>query len=263
MATTWTRALVTGASSGIGEALARRLAGGGADLVLVARREGRLRALADELNAAHGATVEILAADLTNRSDLAGVEERLRDGQAPVDLLVNNAGIGTHGPFAGSDLAAEVREIDLNVSALVRLTHAALAAMVPRRRGAVLNVSSLVSYQPGPDNAIYTASKSFVTSFTESLHEELRGTGVTATAVLPGFTRTEFQDTAGMHGITQRLPGFVWMSAESVASQALDAAAAGKAVCIPGAGYKVLGAMSDVMPRAVTRRMMGWARKLQ
>jgi short-subunit dehydrogenase len=263
MAISWSRALVTGASSGIGEALARRLAAAGADLVLVARREDRLQVLADELAAGHGRTVEVLTADLTAAAGLARVEARLRDETAPVDLLVNNAGFGTHGPFADSDVDAEEREIQLNVTALVRLTRAALGAMVPRRRGAVLNVSSLVSYQPGPDNAIYTASKAFVTSFTESIHEELRGTGVTATAVLPGFTRTEFQDTAGMHGITERLPGFVWMSAESVAAQALEATAEGKALCIPGTGYKVLGAMSDVIPRAITRRMMGWARRLQ
>jgi short-subunit dehydrogenase len=255
--------LVTGASSGIGEAFARQLAAGGTDLVLVARREGRLRGLADELSARHGRGVDILTADLTTRADVARVEARVRGADDPVDLLVNNAGIGTHGPFAGSDLAAEEQEIHLNVTALVRLTHAALGVMVPKGRGAVLNVSSLVSYQPGPDNATYTATKAFVTNFTESIHEELRGTGVTATAVLPGFTRTEFQDTAGMHGMTERLPRYVWMSAEAVASQALDAVGAGRAICIPGIGYRVLGAMSDVMPRGITRRVMGLARRLQ
>ncbi|HEY3241638.1 MAG TPA: SDR family oxidoreductase, partial [Acidimicrobiia bacterium] len=189
----WERALVTGASGGIGEVLARRLAARGCHLVLVARTEPALEKLASELSAAHGVDVEVLPADLITEEGVAAVEARLaQDGAPPVDLLVNNAGYGSAGPFAELDPARVAGEVRLNVLALVRLTRAAVPGMVARGRGSVLNVSSVASLQPLPNMATYAATKAFVTSFSESLHEELRGRGVTVTALLPGFTRTGF-----------------------------------------------------------------------
>lgn len=255
----WSTALVTGASSGIGAALARELAAGGVGhLVVVARRAERLDALAVELAGRYGTAVDVLAADLTTESGLAMVEERLTDGEVPVDLLVNNAGVGTPGRFADAPVGALEAQVALNVSALVRLTHAALAPMVARGHGAVCNVSSLASYQPAPGSAVYAAGKAFVTSLSESLHEELRGTGVTVTAVCPGFTRTEFLEAAG-GSEAAGMPGFVWMSAEAVAAEAVAATARGRALCVPGLGYKALVALETPLPRSARRWLMGRA----
>jgi hypothetical protein len=241
-------ALVTGASAGIGEAFAYELAARGHDLVLVARDRDRLDALAARLDAQHGASCEVLAADLTDDEQLAAVEARARD----VDLLVNNAGFGTFGSFYELDLDTEVREIALNVVALVRLTHAAAGAMVARGRGGILNVSSLAGFQPGVTNATYSATKAFVTSFTEALHEELKGTGVAVSVLCPGFTRTEFQERA--NAPASEVPGVMWQEAPEVARAGLDGLARNKAVVIPGALNKVLGTASSLAPHAVTRR---------
>jgi short-subunit dehydrogenase len=244
---------VTGASSGIGDQLARQLAARGNDLVLVARDEGRLDALAKELADTHGATAQVLPADLTDPAQLARVEDRCRDTAAPVDVLVNNAGFGSFGPFHTLDVDTETREINLNVTALVRLTHAAAAAMVPRGRGGILNVSSLAGFQPGPMNAVYGATKAFVTSFTEAVHEELKGTGVSVTVLCPGFTRTGFQAAADVPA--GDVPGFMWQEADAVAIAGLDALAKNRAIAIPGNMNKVLGNFSSVTPHAITRRL--------
>jgi short-subunit dehydrogenase len=253
---TWTRALVTGASSGIGDAFARQLAQAGTDLVVVARDEARLQRLATELSGARGVEVEVLAADLGDASQRAREEDRLRDGAAPVDLCINNAGFGTSGRFHELPIEGEVAELELNVVALTTLTHAALEAMVPRGRGAVLNVSSLACLVPGVNLATYAATKAYVTHFTEAVHQELKGTGVTATAVLPGFTRTEFQDRAGLTD-DAGMPGFVWMTADAVAEAALRATADGKAICIPGRGYKIAAAVMTPVPRSARRFAAG------
>jgi short-subunit dehydrogenase len=186
---TWTRALVTGASSGIGEVLARKLAAEGTTLVVVARDRERLDALADELSAGHGIEVEVLPADLAEKAQLAAVEERLRSNESPVDLLVNNAGFGTYGPFVEQDPDTEEREVEVNCNALVRLCHAAAPVMVDRGRGTIVNVSSLASRAASPRNAVYAATKAFVSHFSDALHEELRGTGVGVTVVEPGYTQ--------------------------------------------------------------------------
>lgn len=245
---------MTGASAGIGEAMARLLAAEGVDLVVVARDQARLEALAAELSAAHaGVDVEVLVADLSDPAALAKVEARVADGERPVDLVVNNAGFGTYGDFADLDIDGEEREIAVNVVALVRLTHAALGAMLARGRGAVLNVSSVAGLQATPGNATYGASKAFVASFGEAVAGELAGTGVTLTTVLPGFTRTEFQARAGIEG--RDIPGPAWMSAPDVAAQALAATRAGKAWFVPGVLNKALVAAAGPVPRGLKRRL--------
>jgi len=241
-------ALITGASVGIGEQFARQLAARGYDVVLVARDAARLEALAKEIETG-GTSAAVLPADLTDASQLATVEARART----VDVLVNNAGFGTFGPFHTLDVDVELREINLNVMALVRLTHAAAAGMVERGSGGILNVSSLAGFQPGPANATYGATKAFVTSFTEAVHEELRGTGVRVTALCPGFTHTEFQERANVPA--SDVPGFMWQEAPEVARAGLDGLDKNKAIVIPGAVNKVMGNLSVITPHAITRRV--------
>jgi short-subunit dehydrogenase len=247
-------ALVTGASSGIGQSFARLLARDGHDLVLVARDTGRLDALAKELDQQFGAASEVMGADLTDREQLARVEERL-GGDPAIDVLVNNAGFGTFGKFHELDIDGEDREVQLNITALMRLTHAALGPMVQRGKGSVLNVSSVAGVQPVPGDATYAATKAFVLNFTEALHEELRGTGVHMTVVCPGFTRTEFQERAAYDA--GRVPGFMWQDADAVAEAALGALAKNRATCVPGALNRVAATLSGMAPHAVSRRVSG------
>jgi hypothetical protein len=242
-------ALVTGASVGIGEQFARQLAERGHDLVLVARDKDRLDALAREIEGTDGARAEVFPADLTDAGQLASVEARV----GSVDVLVNNAGFGTFGSFHELDIDTETREINLNIVALVRLTHAAASAMAERGSGGILNVSSLAGFQPGPSNATYGATKAFVTSFTEAVHEEMKGTGVSVTVLCPGFTRTEFQERA--NAPAGDVPGFMWQEAPEVARAGLDGLAKNRAVVIPGATNKVLGNLSAVTPHAISRRL--------
>lgn len=246
------RALVTGASSGLGAEFARQLAARGTDLVLVARREDRLRELADELTA-DGRTVEVLAADLVDPHDLARVERRVAATQAPVDLLVNNAGVGAYGPFDGIDVDRQAALIQLNVVALTRLTHAVLPSLRTAGGGGVLNVASTAAFQPDPFGAVYGATKAFVRSFTEALHEELAGTGVRVTALCPGLTSTEFQDRSGVRA--GGLPDVVAMDVAPVVRAGLDAFSRGRAVCVPGMLNTVTAWGAEVTPAALTRRL--------
>jgi short-subunit dehydrogenase len=248
----WDAALVTGASSGIGRAMAQQLVAAGSDVVAVARDIERLEALASELAAGPG-KVEVLGADLADPEQLAEVETRLADPARPIDLLVNNAGFGTYGRFADLPIDGEVREIAVNVVAVVRLAHAALRAMRERDRGTILNVSSVAGLQATPGNATYGATKAFVATFSEALHEEVRGTGVSVTAALPGFTRTEFHARAGIAG--REVPGLAWQSAEECAAQCLEAARAGKALYVPGRLNRALVGVAGVVPRGLKRRV--------
>jgi short-subunit dehydrogenase len=248
-------ALVTGASAGIGRAFAVGLAARGDDLVLVARDAGRLEELAADLTAAHGVAADVLAADLLTDDGVTAVATRLADDEHPVDLLVNNAGFGTYGRFAELDVAREVDEVELNVVALLRLTHAALAAMERRRAGAILNVASLAAYQPNPISATYGATKAFVHSFTHAVREEARGTGVTVMLVCPGYTHTEFHDRAGLG--PSDMPEWVWQSADTVVAAALRDLDRGRAVSIPGLLNQAAAAMSSAAPAGVTRRVAG------
>jgi len=248
-------ALITGASTGIGKAFAERLAARGDDLVVVARDTARLEALAKELDAGFGTNVEVLTADLTTGQGMAAVEARLGDGDQPVELLVNNAGFGTVGKFHELPVAGEITEIGLNIVAVTRLMHAALAGMVARGRGGVINVSSIAGYQPNPGTATYGATKAFVSSLTQAAHEELKGTGVQCMVLCPGFTRTEFQDRAGVD--SSGVPDFLWQDATTVVDHALASFAKGRAVCLPGALNQATAGFSAVMPAGVSRRVAG------
>jgi short-subunit dehydrogenase len=250
------RAWVTGASTGIGAAFARRLASEGYDLSLVARSARQLEQLADELQAAHGIRAQAVAADLIDAAALLEVEHAVaRDTH--LELLVNNAGFGTNGAFASLDVSREEDEIRLNVLALTRLTRAALPGLVRRGHGGVINVSSLAGFHPAPFNATYGATKAFVNSFTEALYEELRGTGVQVMALCPGFTRTEFQERAGID--TSGIPSLAWMSAEAVVDAALKGYRRGDAVCVPGLGNRAMSGVTAALPRALVRRLLGVA----
>jgi short-subunit dehydrogenase len=248
-------ALVTGASAGIGRAFAEQLAARGHDLVVVARDAARLEALAKELDAAHGAKVEVLAADLATGEGINTVELRVVDDARPVDLLVNNAGFGTVGKFHELPISREISEIGLNVVAVVRLTHAALAGMVARGRGGVINVASIAAYQPTPLNATYGATKAYVSSLSQAVHEELAGTGVNCMVLCPGFTRTEFQERAGID--SSGVPDFLWQDAATVVTHALAAFDKGRAVCVPGALNRVTAGFSSTAPAGLTRKVAG------
>jgi short-subunit dehydrogenase len=246
------RALVTGASAGLGEEFARQLAGRGTSLVLVARREERLRELQGEL-ATPDRTVEVLAADLTDPTDRARVEARLATAEEPVDLLVNNAGFGMYGEFAELDGDRQAAMVELNVVTLTRLAHAIVPRLVAVGGGGIINLGSTAAFQPDPYGAVYGATKAYVLSFSEALHEELRGAGVRVLALCPGFTRTEFQDVASVDH--RALPSPAVMTAEPVVRAGLDAFTRGQAVCLPGALNKLVGASSGVTPSAVTRKL--------
>ena len=244
-------ALVTGATSGLGAAFARRLAAEGYDLVLVARDEHRLGAVAAELRATFGRVVEVLPADLTDADDCGRVEARLADATAPVDVLVNNAGRGTRGSFASADVDAEQQLLDLLVRAPMRLTHAAVAAMVPRRRGAVVNVSSVAGWLPG---GTYSAAKSWVTVFSESVAAQLAGTGVYVMALAPGFVRTEFHQRMDVDRAALA-PGWAWLDPDAVVDRALRDLRAGRVVSVPSLRYQTVVALLRHLPPAALRQL--------
>jgi uncharacterized protein len=227
-------ALVTGASSGIGAAYARRLAQMGYDLVLVARRQERLQALADELAQDTGCRSEILTADLTTDDGIAQVEQRLRRND--VSFLVNNAGFGVMGHFAEVPVEKSLAVTEILVLAVMRLTRAALPGMLTRRHGAIVNVSSLASFVAKPMDATYVASKAYVTFFSESVAMEVSGLGVRVQALCPGFTHTEFHDDPHFQElkIKESLPPWMWMSAEQVVQISLDGLAEDRQVVVPG-----------------------------
>lgn len=247
----WDRALVSGGSSGIGEAMARQLGAAGTSLVLVARSVDRLEALSAEIGGRSGVEVEVLGADLGDRDQLARVEERVATTEAPVDLLVNNAGFGFPGRFGEIPVDDEEAEILVNVLALVRLSHAAARRMPDTGGGAILNVGSSAGFQPGPGGANYAATKAYVLSFSQALHEELRGRGVTCTVLCPGPTRTEFQQRGSWS--PDKLPGVLWQEADAVARSGLDAAAKGHAVEVTGLSNKVMSSTARLAPMGMSR----------
>ena len=241
-------ALVTGASAGIGRAFAERLAREGSDLVLVARDRARLEELATALRDRHGVAVEVLVADLSDRAATARVCDRLADEVRPVDLLVNNAGFGLSRPFLDNDLAQEEAGLDVMVRAVLLTCHAAGRAMRARGHGGIINVSSVASFIA---NGTYSAEKSFVTVFSEALAGELAGTGVTVTALCPGFTRTEFHERARI--AISSLPSSLWLDADVVVAQALRDMAAGKVISVPGGQWKLVTTVLRATPRPLLR----------
>ena len=250
-------ALVTGASSGIGDAIARDLASRGHGVTLVARRQDKLAALAEELSDL-GVRAEVLATDLGDRAARAELPARVEALGLTVDLLVNNAGLSTTGPVAEADPDAELHMIEVDVVAVVDLCTRFLPAMVERRRGAVLNVASTGAFQPLPGQAGYGASKSFVLSYTRSLGGELRGTGVTATTLCPGPVHTDFGEVAGISAddAEAALPSFMWEPVEAVARCGIDALAAGRPVAIPGQFNRVAAVLAQIAPKQLLVPML-------
>jgi short-subunit dehydrogenase len=238
-------ALVTGATSGIGAAFARRLARERYDLVLVARDAKRLRACADELSAASGVRAEVLAADLADADGCAMVERRLRDGG--IDLLVNNAGFTTHASFDAGDVEDEDRMLRVNVRAVLRLAHAALPTMLGAGGGGIINVSSVAGFFPMAGGATYAASKAYVTALSEALASEYTDRGVVVTALCPGFTRTEFHERAGIPttGIMDRM----WLDANQLVDAALTDHRHKRPISVPGWQYKALTEIGRMTPR--------------
>ena len=227
-------AVVTGASSGIGAEIARGLARRGHAVTLTARREERLLELASELGDEHGVRAGVVSSDLASRNGREALAAELERLELEVDILVNNAGFGYHGDFVEADRERQVEMVALNCEAVVDLSGRYLPGMIDRSAGAVINIASLASFQPLPGNATYAASKAFVLSFSEAVHAELSGTGVTLTAVCPGPVRTEFAERAGIGGAEERTPGILWMSAEDIAEEAIRAAEKGRRSVVPG-----------------------------
>jgi short-subunit dehydrogenase len=250
-------ALITGASAGLGLELAQLFAADKHDVVLVARRRDQLEALATRLAAERGVVAGVISADLADPGAPQRIVDELARRGLEIEFLVNNAGFGTSGPFADSDLVRELAMMQVNVSSLVHLTRLFLPDMITRRSGRILNLGSTAGFQPGPFMAVYYASKAFVNSFTEALGYELRGTGVTATVSCPGATATEFGKVSGNE--ESRLFHLGAMSAADVAAHAYRAMMAGKAMSLPGwrakLGLQMLRFGSRGMARGVAARL--------
>ena len=248
--------LITGASSGIGRELARLFAADGAELVLIARSEARLHELAGELATEHGVRAQVVPADLSQPSGPGEIMEALAQRHIDVDVLVNNAGFGAHGPVAGIGAGRQLEMIEVNVAALTRLTALLLPGMLERRRGAILNVASTAAFAPGPNQAVYCATTAYVLSFTEALAEEVRGSGVRVSCLAPGATQTGFAAQAGM-GSTRLFRRGV-MDASRVARAGHDGLRRGKTLVIPGLRNRALAFSVRLSPRGLVTRVTGY-----
>jgi short-subunit dehydrogenase len=253
-----TTALVTGASSGIGAEIARQLAQRGHGLTLVARREDRLKTLADELAVTHKVRTEVIAADLTDPDSRAELPSQVEGRGLTVDILVNNAGFTTMGAVHRSERAGELAMIRTNVEAVVDLCTLFVPGMVTRHRGAVLNTASTAAFQPLPGQAGYGASKAFVLSYSRALGAELRDTGVTVTALCPGPVETGFAETAGISDdeAGESLPKIMWVPATDVAKAAVDGLANGRPVVIPGVANRVAAGFAHLAPKSLILPML-------
>jgi len=249
-------ALVTGATAGIGKAFAVRLANDGWDLVLVARDGERLEELASSLSGTYKARTEILQADLSTVAGVETVEERLRSTR--IDLLVNNAGLSLNTPFLKSTVDRELYLLSVNVQAVMRLTHAALAGMVLRRKGEIINVSSVAGFAATMPGSTYPASKAWVTNFSESIALSVARNGVKVMALAPGFTRSEFHSRAGID--MSKTPSWMWLSAPQVVNEALRDLEKGKTLSVPSVKYKILVAIVRHTPTRILRKLARGAR---
>ncbi len=251
------RALVTGASSGIGAEFARQLAARGCDLVLTARREERLQSLADELRSRHGIDVQVIAADLADPAAPARiVEAACRDGRI-VDILINNAGYGVRGGFLASEWAVHRDFLQVMLTAPLELCHRLLPAMRERRSGGILNVASLAGLVPASaGHTLYGAVKVCLIRFSQSLALENRAHGVRVCALCPGFTYSEFHDANGMRARMSRMPAWMWMDAPSVVRQGLDALERGRIICVTGRINRAIKSLFKLLPDALALRLM-------
>lgn len=220
--------------------------------MLVARRTDRLEQIASRYE-----NFEVLSADLFSHEGIEAVNDRIASSESPIDLVINNAGFGSSGLFVETEVERATGQVDLNIRALVSISHAALTAFRGRNGGYLLNVSSVASFQAGPNLAVYSATKAFVTSFTEAIHEEMRGTNVRVSALCPGFVKTEFQAVSGGEDRMTRVPSFMWLKADTVAEAGLAGVAKGQCLVIPGAQYKGMTVSSRLTPRFVLRRVAG------
>jgi uncharacterized protein len=248
-------ALITGASSGIGADIARELAARGHGVTLVARREARLRELAEELASAHGIRVEAVAADLTDAEARAALPGRLEELGLEADLLVNNAGFGTSGRVDELSPEEEVSQIRILVEAPIDLAVRFAGGMVERGRGAILNVASVAAFQPVPYASTYAAAKAALLSFSEAAHGELRSRGVGVTALCPGPVPTEFFDVSSQNPIERAMPRFTWVESRDVARAGVEGLASGKRVVVPGITVRAAALASQHLPRMLGVRI--------
>jgi hypothetical protein len=248
-------ALITGASAGIGREFARQLADRAQSIVLLARRTERLAQLRQELlNRKPNLEVHIFAVDVADEAQIQSLVESLGRDKIDVDLLINNAGLGDAGPFATSDLTRNEQMLLVNVMALTSLTRQLLPQMIAKRHGGILNVSSSAGFLPIPGDAVYAATKAYVTNFSEALRAELRGTGVSVCALCPGPVQTEFQEVARRQGVRSRLgPEFVVVPVEQVVRDALAALEADRPLVIPGFAMKFVMFVGRLMPMPILR----------
>lgn len=244
-------ALVTGPTSGLGAGFAKKYASLGYDLVLVARDEQRLQDLASELSTMFATESEILVADLATEAGREAVADRLAKG---VEVLVNNAGFGTSGEFWTADPALLQAQLDVNVTAVMRLTRAALPSMIASANGTIINVASVAGLLAGRGSA-YSASKAYVISFTEGLSGGLVGTGVQVQALCPGFTHTEFHERAGIATEMSTIPKVMWLSVDQVVTTSMKDLADHKVISIPGIQYKILTTAGRLVPMSLVRKI--------
>jgi short-subunit dehydrogenase len=251
-----TTALVTGPTAGIGLSFAHQLAARGHDLVLVARNRDRLEELAEKVRAEHGVEVEVLAADLADREQLARVEERVADPDRPISLLVNNAGFGHKHPFTENSVEDEQEMLDVLVTAVMRLSHAVIRPMLERGEGSIVNVASVAAFVP---RGTYSAAKAYVVSFTEWLDLTYRDRGIRGMALCPGFVRTEFHERMGVG--RDSAPAWMWLDADELVSEALDDLARGRTISVPSLRYKLLTTAARMTPSSLQARLQGLGRR--
>ncbi len=253
-------ALVTGASSGIGRSFAEILANGSSplgkyNLVIVARDKKRLADVKKTLESTYDISCEVMSKDLETDDGINDTIERLRSKDSRIDVVINNAGYGVQGNFATLPIESSMGQIELNVKALVRITHAAVQDMSNRGGGKILNVSSIAGFLPAPSSNVYAATKAFVTRFSEGLKVELKGTNISLTCLCPGFTKTEFQERADVN--SDAIPPFMWQSPDVVAMEGLIGLSKNQSLVIPGIHNKAVVAVSQVLPSSVLRAIAG------